>query len=155
MSSSEHASSSNIALQTTAKNLGIPVIQRHIFLCTDPTKPKCCDRDTSLAAWNYLKKRLKDLSLDTPTDVRPTCVFRTKADCLRICQQGPIMVIYPDGVWYHSVTAEVVERIIQEHLLNNRVVDDYAFVVHPLTVEPEADAIAPPSTPESTNASDG
>jgi (2Fe-2S) ferredoxin len=75
-------------------------------------------------------------------------VFRTKADCLRVCQQGPILVVYPDGVWYHSATAEVIERIIQEHLLNNRVVEEYAFMVHPLRLE----AIASQPPPVSSEA---
>lgn len=136
------SSDCNTTLRATAQALGIPAIQRHVFLCTDPKKPKCCDGATSLAAWNYLKQRLKELALDTPTELRPTCVFRTKADCLRVCQQGPILVVYPDGVWYHSATAEVIERIIQEHLLNNTVVEEYAFMVHPLSLE----AIAPEAT---------
>lgn len=120
------------SLTISVKSLELNQIERHIFLCADQTLPKCCSKEASLEAWNYLKKRLKQLKLDQSTNDKPSLIFRTKANCLRVCTNGPIMVIYPDGVWYRNTTPEVIERIITEHLIGNKVVEEYAFLIHPL-----------------------
>jgi (2Fe-2S) ferredoxin len=115
-------------------SLGLDRICRHLLICADQTKPLCCSHADSLVAWDYLKRRLKELGLDRP-EAEGGCVFRTKANCLRVCHHGPILVVYPDGVWYHSATPTVIERIIQEHLLNDRIVTEYTILVQPLTDE--------------------
>jgi len=118
-------------LQERVTDLGIPQIRYHLFLCATPTKAKCCDPVVGLETWEYLKSRLRELKLDQvaadSTTEEGSCIYRTKADCLRVCQQGPILVVYPDRIWYHSVTPIVIERIIQEHLLQQQVVTDYLF----------------------------
>ena len=99
--------------------------ERHIFLCADQSKPKCCSLEVGLESWEYLKKRCRELNLVGKKADR--VILRTKTNCLQLCRNGPIALVYPEGTWYHSATPPVIERILVEHCLNGKVVEEFAI----------------------------
>ncbi|RIV75929.1 (2Fe-2S) ferredoxin domain-containing protein [Pelagerythrobacter aerophilus] len=122
MSAAKDLAKARVALA----KIGGETIERHIFLCAMSEKQKCCRREEGERAWKYLKKRLKELGLAGPKRADGSGgVQRTKADCLQICEAGPIALVWPDRVWYHSCSEPVLERIIQQHLIGGEPVEEF------------------------------
>ena len=133
-------------LRDIADKLGIPRVARHIFLCCDQSEPKCAPKAATMESWQFLKKRLAELGL-----VGNGGIYRSKVDCLRVCACGPIAVVYPDGVWYHSCTPANLERIIRDHLIGGRAVNELMFAESTLIEKgaPLARGAEPAATPNS------
>ena len=129
-----------------ARRLGIGLAKRHVVLCADQTKPKCAPREVTTRVWARLKRRIVELGLDGQVAAirageggDTSCVLRTKADCLRVCADGPICVVYPDGVWYRAVDEAVLERILIEHVIGGQVVQDHVIARAPWSRPDPAD----------------
>ena len=108
-------------------------ISHHLLLCATPTKEKCCDPATGIATWNELKRVIRELGLENTK--RPEgIVLRSKVDCLRICKRGPVLVVWPDGIWYTEVTADKIEPIVQQHIVRQQPIHKWIYKTTPFKI---------------------
>jgi (2Fe-2S) ferredoxin len=124
-------------LRAVADKLGIGAYRRHVFLCTGPT---CCQPEEGQAAWETLKREIRDQGLASGE----RACYRTKVGCLRICCHGPTMVVYPEGTWYHGMAAERIPQFVRQHLVAGRPVEEWLFARNPLPAEGQSQASAEP-----------
>ena len=113
-------------------------ISHHLLLCATPTKVKCCDPTTGIASWNELKRVIKELGLER-TNRPEGIVLRSKVDCLRVCERGPVLVVWPDGIWYTDVTADKIEPIVQQHIVQQKPIHQWIYKMTPFTTFSPAD----------------
>lgn len=109
------------------EKIALASARRHVFLCADRENPKCADAERAMAAWNHLKDGLRKRGLSEAGGV-----LRTRVGCLRVCEGGPIAVVYPEGVWYRACDPPVLDRIMDEHLAAGRPVEEFVIARYPL-----------------------
>lgn len=114
-------------LAELSRKLLIGSYRRHVFLCVGDS---CCDKKEGAAAWDRLKDLLKEKNLSLADG--PAACFRTKVGCLRVCHRGPILVVYPEGTWYADMTADRIERLVDEHLVGGTPIAEWVFARNPL-----------------------
>lgn len=116
-------------LANTAAKLGVGSYKRHVLLCLGPN---CCTEEQGNAAWDLLKKLLKDAGLMSGENA----CYRTRVGCLRVCCHGPQAVVYPEGTWYHDLTVERIPEFVQQHLVEGKPLEDLVYATNPLSEKP-------------------
>ena len=114
-------------LREAATNLKIGGYSRHIFLCVGES---CCSKEQGELAWKALKDQLKERDLSLSTG--PAACYRTKAGCLRVCMEGPILVVYPEGNWYGGMTEERIPKFIERQIVQGEPIEEWIFAKNPV-----------------------